>query len=107
MILIYICLLKVEILGSYCADIEQLIVLRAGNILTLIKVWVYQQFKDTHREKAPSNETPVLTKSTSMGICVVSTTSQLLIRGSYTETKFSKKESIYGQNSFVFDRSIL
>ena len=38
MILIYICLLKVEILGSYCADIEQLIVLRAGNILTLIKV---------------------------------------------------------------------
>ena len=28
-------------------------------------------FKDTHREKAPSNETPALKKSTNMGIRVV------------------------------------
>ena len=38
--------------------------------------------KDTHREKAPSNESPALTKSTNMGIWVVSTTNQLFIRGS-------------------------
>ena len=47
--------------------------------------------KDTHRKKAPSNETPALTKSTNIGIWVVGTTSQLFIRGSYTETKYSKK----------------
>ena len=47
-------------------------------------------FKDTHKEKAPSNETPGLTKSTNMGIWVVGTISQLLIRGSYTEKKISK-----------------
>ena len=38
--------------------------------------------KDTHREKAPSNETPTLIKSTNMGIWVVGATNQLLIRGS-------------------------
>ena len=38
--------------------------------------------KDTHREKAPSNESPALTKSTNMGIWVVSTTNQLFIKGS-------------------------
>ena len=27
----------------------------------------YKQFKDTHREKAPSNKTPPDTKSTNMG----------------------------------------
>ena len=40
------------------------------------------QFKDTHREKAQSNKTPALTKSTSMGIWVVGTSNQLFIRGS-------------------------
>ena len=45
-------------------------------------------FKDTHREKAPLNETPALTKSTNMDIWA---TNQLFIRGSSTETKFSKK----------------
>ena len=40
-------------------------------------------FKDNHREKAPSNETPALTKSTNMGIWVVGTTNQLcILRGS-------------------------
>ena len=39
-------------------------------------------FKDTHRKKAPSNETPELTKSTNMGILVVGATGQLFIRGS-------------------------
>ena len=38
--------------------------------------------KDTYREKAPSNETPVLTKSTSMIILVVGISKQLFIIGS-------------------------
>ena len=38
--------------------------------------------KDTHKEKAPSYKTPVLTKSTNMGILVVGTSNQLFIRGS-------------------------
>ena len=38
--------------------------------------------KDTHWEKALSNETPALTKSTNMGIWVVGTTNQLFIGGS-------------------------
>ena len=47
--------------------------------------------KDTHREKAPSNEAPVLTKSTNMGIWVLGTSNQLFMRYFYSETKFSKK----------------
>ena len=46
---------------------------------------------DTHRVKALSNKTPALRKSTNMGIWVVGTLNQLFIRGSYTETKLSKK----------------
>ena len=37
--------------------------------------------KDTHREKGPSNENPVLTKSTIMGIWVVGTSNQLFKTG--------------------------
>ena len=33
--------------------------------------------KDTHREKAPSNKTPALTKSTNMNIWLVGTSNQL------------------------------
>ena len=39
-------------------------------------------FKDTHREKAPSNKTPALRKSTNMGVWAVGTLNQLFIRGS-------------------------
>ena len=39
-------------------------------------------FKDIHREKAPSNKTPALTKSRNMGIWVVGTPNQPFIRGS-------------------------
>ena len=46
---------------------------------------------DIHREKAPSNRTPVLTKSMNMGIWVVGGLNQLFITDSLTETKFSKK----------------
>ena len=38
--------------------------------------------KDTHREKAPSNETPALTKSTNICIWSVGITNQLFIGGS-------------------------
>ena len=47
--------------------------------------------KDTHREKAPSNKTPALTKSMNMDIWVFGTSNQLFTRGSLTETKISKK----------------
>ena len=47
--------------------------------------------KDTHREKAASNKTPVLTESRNMGIWVVAVSNQLFIRGYSTETKSSKK----------------
>ena len=41
-----------------------------------------QHFKDTHGEKALSNKTAALRKSTNMGAWAVGTLSQLLIRGS-------------------------
>ena len=47
--------------------------------------------KDTHREKAPSDETQALTKSMSIGIWVVGTLNLVFIRGSYNKIKFSKK----------------
>ena len=46
---------------------------------------------DTHREKAPSNKTPALTKSKNMGIWVVGISNQLSIRVSQTKAKFTKK----------------
>ena len=44
----------------------------------------YSEFfiKDTHREKARSNKTPALRKSTNMGVWAVGTLNQLFIRGS-------------------------
>ena len=47
--------------------------------------------KDTHREKAPSNKTPTLSKIINMDIWVAGTSNQLFIRGSSTKTKISKK----------------
>ena len=61
---------------------------------TILLKWLYNNFmvlKDTHREKAPSNKTSALRKSTSMGVWVAGTLNQLIIRGSLTETKLSKK----------------
>ena len=45
----------------------------------LFPLW---SLKDTHREKALSNETPALTKSTNKSICLIGTTNQLFIRDS-------------------------
>ena len=63
-------------------------------------------FKDTHREKAPSNKTPALRKSTNMGVWAVGTLNQLFIRGSLTETKLSLKSS-YWQKSVLCNWPIL
>ena len=55
-------------------------------------------FKDTHREKAPSNEAQALMKSMSMYIWVVGTLNlvfvRVFVRGSYNEIKFSKKRTL-------------
>ena len=64
-------------------------------------------FKDTQREKAPSNKTPVLAKSTNLDVWPIGTSSKLFIRGSSTETKFSKKYNSFWQNSVLCDWSIL
>ena len=45
-------------------------------------------FKDTHREKAPSNEAQALMESMSMDIWVVGTLNLAFVRGSYNEIKF-------------------
>ena len=42
----------------------------------------FTSLKDTHKEKAPSNQTPALTKSMHVDIWVVGTSNQLFIRGS-------------------------
>ena len=47
--------------------------------------------KDNHRKKGPSNETSALTKSMNMEIWAIGTSNRLFVRGSLTETKFSKK----------------
>ena len=39
-------------------------------------------FKDTHREKSPSDKTPALRKSTKMVVWAVATLNELFIRGS-------------------------
>ena len=46
--------------------------------------------KDAQKEKAPSNKTPVLTKSMNMGIWVVGRSNHLFVIGSQTEAKLPK-----------------
>ena len=57
-------------------------------------------FKDTHREKAPSNQTPASSKCTNIGIWVVDTSNQLFIKGSEIDAKFSTK-LIIGKTPFL------
>ena len=63
-------------------------------------------FKDTHREKAPSNKTPALSESMNMDIWVFGTPDQLFITGSYTEKKKNPKNR-HWQNCILCDGSIL
>ena len=48
----------------------------------LLKTSEHLLFKDTHREKAPSNKTPTLSKSMNMDIRVVDVSNQNFILGS-------------------------
>ena len=50
--------------------------------------------KETCREKLPSKNTRALSKGMNIDIWVVGTSNQRFMRGSYTETKFSKEEKI-------------
>ena len=72
-----------------------------------VSTFLLSNVKDTHREKAPSNKTPAVRKSTDMTVWPVGTLNQLFIRDSLTETKLSKKQSICWQKSVFCDRSIL
>ena len=47
--------------------------------------------KDTRRENKPSYKTQALTENINMDSMVLGTLNQLFIKGSYTQTKFSKK----------------
>lgn len=49
------------------------------------------QFKDIRKENISSNKTKTLIKSVNMNIWEIGTFNQLLIRGSYTPIKCSKK----------------
>ena len=53
-----------------------------GFILSIISYIFNYLLQDTHREKAPSNKTPALRKSTNMSVWVVGTSNQLFISGS-------------------------
>ena len=50
--------------------------------MKLVKISHHCILKDTHSKKAPSNKALALTKSTDMGIWIVSTSNQLFIRDS-------------------------
>ena len=56
--------------------------------------------KDTHREKAPSNKTPALTKSTDMGIWIPWYIKSTLYKSFLTETKSSKNKVVTSKIPF-------
>ena len=62
--------------------------------------------KDTHKEKAISNKTLPLTKSTNVGIWVIGTSNQFFIRF-LNRIKIFKKLNSYWQSSLFCDRSVL
>ena len=51
-------------------------------MLLLLPMEFVKCFKDTQREKASSNKTPVLTESMNMGIRDIGTSNQFFIKGS-------------------------
>ena len=50
--------------------------------------------KNTHREKAPSNKTTALRKSTNMGVWATGTLNKLFIRDSWTEKNIQKNKLV-------------
>ena len=73
---------------------------RLGNSCDALLMTKRTNIEDTHREKAPSNKNPALTKSTNMGAWAVGKLNQLFIRGSFTETKLSKKKTVTGKTPY-------
>ena len=67
------------------------------NIQNPLQIVTSNLFKDTHREKAPSNRTPQLAKIMNMEICVVGSLNQLFIRSSETETKLKKNKVVINE----------
>ena len=59
---------------------------------------LFLYYKDTRGKNAPSNKIPPLTKSTNMGIWVVG---KVFLRGSLTETKFTKNIIVTGKTPFL------
>ena len=55
---------------------------RFRSVLFFVVNFLCSLLKDTHREIAPSNNTPARRKSTNMGVWAVDTLNQLFIRGS-------------------------
>ena len=60
----------------------------------------HEKVKDTHKENAPSNKTPVLTKSVNIDIWVVGTSNQVFIRGFHIERKNQKSKVVTGKTLF-------
>ena len=58
-------------------------------------------FNDTHREKAPSNETRALTKSMDMDIWVVATSSHFFVRSLQLKRNFQKNKLVTGKTPFL------
>ena len=58
-----------------CQKAFSLIIIRQAKLFCIYCI------KNTHREKAPSNKTPALGKSTNMSVWAVGTLNQLFIRG--------------------------
>ena len=72
---------KIFVRGSISLQAVYAILLLIFSSSLKIK-FILKLVKDTHREKAPSNKTPALRKSTNMGVWAVGTLNQLFIRGS-------------------------
>ena len=76
---------RIGILGYLLSDAMGSKLLASSGCTTALHLKaaiIVTKIKDAHREKAPSNKTPVLTKSTNMAIWVVGVSDQLFIRGS-------------------------
>ena len=64
---------------------------------------MYKSSKDTHREKAPSNKTPALTKNTNRDIWVVGTSNQLFMREVLKlKQNFQKNKAVSGITPFLY-----
>ena len=75
-----ICLLGCDVINFEINLIKPFFNLTKGQDKNLNILRTKRAFKDTHREKAPPNKTPTLSKSMNMDMSVVGTSNQLFIR---------------------------